>query len=192
MGPAQETSPVVTAETLTSERKHLHELLSHFSTVMVGTFEQAGSPPALRARPMGVAQLDQDCTMHFITAVDTQKVDEAARSELAHVFGQSTTRFFSLRGRIEISQDPALLHRIWNRLNDVWFTGPEDPRAAVVTFRPEEAELWDASGLHGVRFLFEAARALLSGQPATQPDVEQHQRFGVTTVQRFAAGGNAD
>ncbi len=179
---------------LTSEQKHLHELLSHFSTVLLGTFEKSGLGSSLRARPMSVAKLDQDCTMYFVSAVDGRKTEEADFAEDAHVFGQSSTRFFTLRGRIFVSPDRAQLRAVWHKLNDVWFEGPDDPRAVLLVFRPEEAELWDASGIHGVRFLFDAARALLTGDRsrAREHEHEQHQRLGSITVSRYTSSGNAD
>ncbi|HEX2677626.1 MAG TPA: pyridoxamine 5'-phosphate oxidase family protein [Polyangiales bacterium] len=179
---------------LTSEQKHLHELLSHFSTVLLGTFEQMGVSASLRARPMSVAKLDPDCTMYFVSAIDARQTEEADRAEDAHVFGQSSTRFFTLRGRIFVSPDRAVLRSVWHKLNDVWFEGPDDPRAVLLVFRPEEAELWDSSGIHGVRFLFDAARALITGDRshARDHEREQHQRLGAITVSRYTSGGNAD
>ena len=158
----------------------LHEMLEEFSTVMLGTFEQTGGQPSLRARPMSVARLDPDCTLYFITGVTTDKVDEAMSTGAGHAFGQSKTRYLWLRGEFAITRDRGLLRELWSKLNDVWFDGPDDPRAAVMVLRPIEAELWDVSGTKGLRFLTESAKALLTGQRLpNEGSGERHEKVNV-------------
>jgi general stress protein 26 len=148
----------------TNDPTKLHEILAEFSNLLLGTFEQTGGQPSLRARPMSIARLDDDCTLYFITGIETDKVDEAMSTGTGHAFAQSKTRYLWLRGQLEISRDRTLLHELWSKMNDVWFDGPDDPRAAVMILQPIEAELWDVSGAKGVRFLLESAKALLTGQ----------------------------
>jgi general stress protein 26 len=164
----------------TNDPKKLHEMLEEFSTVLLGTFEQTGEQPSLRARPMSIARLGDDCTLYFITGIASEKVDEAASTGTGHAFGQSKTRYLWLRGEMAISRDRALLRELWSKASDVWFDGPEDPRAAVMTLRPTQAELWDVSGAKGMRFLVESAKALLTGErPAHDGSGELHQKVHV-------------
>lgn len=164
----------------TNGQHHLYELLKEFPTVMLGTFDQTGPTPSLIARPMSVAKLDPDCKLTFITGIDTAKIDEALSTRVAHVIGQSKTRFFSVRGTITVKQDRARIHELWSKVNDLWFDGPDDPTAALMEFVPEEAELWDVSGSNGLRFVFEAAKALASGtELPNEKSGERHERFRV-------------
>jgi general stress protein 26 len=157
--------------------QHLHAMLEEFPTLLLGTFEQTGDTPALRARPMTVASLDEDCTLYFVTPLETDKVGEAVATGTGHAFGQSRSRYLSLRGEFHISQDRALLEELWSKENDVWFDGPDDPRAAVLILRPIEAELWDVSGANGVKFMFDAAKALLTGAKLPpEKQREQHEK----------------
>jgi general stress protein 26 len=165
--------------TVTDDPAQLHKLLSEFPTVLLGTFERRGELPSLRARPMSVARLDEDCTLYFISPVETEKVEEAEASGIAHAFGQSKTQFFSLRGTIELTQDRALLAELWGKANDVWLDGPDDPRASVLILHPEVAELWDVSGAKGLKFLFDAAKALATGVKLHASDREQHVKVRV-------------
>jgi general stress protein 26 len=161
----------------THDFTHLHAMLEEFPTLLLGTFEQTGGQPSLRARPMSVARLDPDCTLYFITGMTTDKVDEAVSTGTGHAFGQSKTRYLSLRGEFHITQDRLLLRELWTKTNDVWFHGPDDPRAGVLILRPTEAELWDLTGQKGVKFLIEAARALLTGAKADHENPgEQHEK----------------
>jgi general stress protein 26 len=166
----------------TNGQKHLYELLKEFPTVMLGTFEHAGPTPSLVARPMSVSKLDADCKLTFITGVDTSKVDEALQTRAAHVIGQSKTQFFTVRGQIRVSQDRARIRELWTKMNDVWFDGPGDPSAAIMEFYPEEAEIWDVSGTNGLRFVFAAAKALVTGQELpNEKSGERHDRFPVNS-----------
>jgi general stress protein 26 len=162
--------------TVTDDFGVLHDMLSEFPVVLVGTFEERGELPSLRARPMSVARLDDDCTLYFVSPIETEKVEEAEASGIPHAFGQSKTQFFSLRGTIEVSQDRALLAELWSKVNDVWLDGPDDPRAGVLILHPEEAELWDVSGTKGLKFIFDAARALATGTKLHASEREQHVR----------------
>lgn len=164
----------------TNGQHHLYQLLKEFPTVMLGTFEQTGTTPSLVARPMSVSKLDPDCKLTFITGIDTSKVGEALDTRTAHVIGQSKTQFFTVRGQIRVAQDRARIRELWTKLNDIWFDGPDDPTAALMEFYPEEAEIWDVSGANGLRFVFAAAKALVTGTDLpNEKSGERHDRFAV-------------
>ncbi len=158
-----------------SEQQHVRQLLSSFRDVFLGLFEPAGERSALRARPMAIARVDDDCTLYFVTEHSAENAENAAFDPRAHVLGQAGARFLALRGAYHLTTDRALLTSLWSKPMDVWFKGPEDPRACALVFTPSEAELWDASGVQGLRYLFAAAKALVTGErPATNR--EQHMR----------------
>jgi general stress protein 26 len=158
-----------------SEQEHVHQLLTSFRDVFLGVFEPAGDRAEMRGRPMAIARVDEDCTLYFMTEHSATKAEQAALDPRAHVFGQAGARFLALRGAYHLTTDRALLTSLWSKPMDVWFKGPEDPRACALVFTPSEAELWDASGVQGLRYLFAAAKALVTGErPATNR--EQHTR----------------
>jgi general stress protein 26 len=164
----------------TNGQHHLYELLKEFPTVMLGTFEQTGVTPSLVARPMSVSKLEPDCRLTFITGIDTTKIEEAMKARVGHVIGQSKTRFFSVRGQITISQDRARIRQLWTKASELWFDGPNDPKVVLMDFHPEEAELWDVSGANGLRFVFEAVKAVATGEKLPkESETERHDRFQV-------------
>lgn len=141
----------------------VHDLLAGFSTVMLVTSEVGGS--GVHARPMAVAKLDDDCTLTFITSVESAKVTEAKKDPVGHVIAQSRAVFMSMRGALEVVHDRGRIHDAWSPANKVYFPkGKDDPDLCLVVMHPEEAEIWDVSGARGIGYFFEAARALLSGQ----------------------------
>lgn len=141
----------------------VHDLLAGFSTVMLVTSEAGGA--GVHARPMAVAKLDDDCTLTFLTSVESAKVHEANKDPLGHVIAQGRAVFLSVRGALEVVRDRGRIHEAWNPANKVYFPkGEDDPELCLVVMHPEEAEIWDVSGARGIGYLFEAARALLSGR----------------------------
>jgi len=161
-----------------SDRERIHDLLEGFSTVMLVTAEHGGAKPTLRARPMGVAKLGDDCTLTFMTSIDTSKVDEAQTNTISHVVAQGKTTFLSISGDIEVVRDRARIHEAWKPADKIYFPeGADDPKICLLVFHPTEAELWDLSGTRGIRYLFEAARALISGErPQHDPSGDTHER----------------
>ncbi len=172
------TSPrkrrATTSVRLLADRDHVHQLLEGFENVMVVTLEGEGPGAALSARPMRVADLGDDCSLTFVTSAATAKVDAAGNTPLGLVVAQSRTTFLSLRGRSEVVHDRQRIEQVWRPAFKVYFPeGMNDPNLCLLVFHPEEAELWDVSGARGLRFLFDAAKALLTGEPPTT-DSEQH------------------
>lgn len=143
-------------------QKKLIETLRRFDTVMVTTTASNGS---MHARPMAVAEVDDTGEMWFVTARDSAKLDELAADARAVITGQHGGRYCSLSGRIDVIHDRERVRAMWKEAWRVWFPeGKDDEAIVVLRLRPEIGEYWDNRGGAGVRYLFEAARALLDGR----------------------------
>jgi general stress protein 26 len=91
-------------------------------------------------------------------------VDEVAMDPSALVTGQGEHTFVSLSGQLDILHDPERLHALWKPAWNIWFpNGKDDANAVLMRLRPEIGEYWLHGALKGVRYLFEATRALLDG-----------------------------
>lgn len=178
---------------MTEAQKHVHEILSDLRTVMLVTFDDpeggargaraasVGPLSGLNARPMRIARLDPDGTLWFVTAIDSPKVGEATSPPIGHVIAQTSMRYVSLAGTFTVTRDREALERVWSKSNDAWFPeGTKDPRACLLGFHPTEAEFWDMSGAKGLSYVFEAAKALLTGK-AIEPkkETEQHGKISM-------------
>jgi general stress protein 26 len=159
-----------------SDRSQLHALLSEFDTVMLGTFEANGIT-RVNARPMAVAHLEPDCRLRFFTARDNALVAGSPWNRAAQVFGQSRLRYVSILGRIEMSEDRGLIKQFWKPSFQPWFDGPEDSKLVLVTFMPDEAELWDSTGAKGIKYLFRTAKAAITGEQPPEPARDQHKKM---------------
>ena len=156
------------------QRAHLHAMMEELSDVMLTSFEKTGEAPVARARPMHVTHLDQDDSIWFMTALDAEGTVELARTPASSVIAQSSSRYVSLQGTSMIVTDRSRIKSMWKKMHEVWFPeGPEDPNVCLVHFVPTEAEFWDMSTTLGIKYLFKAAKALVTGAPP-RPDPEQH------------------
>ena len=70
--------------------------------------------------------------------------------------------FASLRGTLQMVNDPGTIDRLWNPIVAEWYDGKDDPKLALVRFDVEDAKIWlsDAEG-----FLKPALNKLLGRKP---------------------------
>lgn len=161
-------------------REKLRKLVHEFDTAMLITLG-AGHPG--RARPMALAKAGmagddlQNDQLYFVTDQDSQKVDEISADAQVVVAFQNSKQFISLSGTIEVTQDPALIQKLWSESWRVWFPkGPADPGICILRFEPTEGEYWDNSGMRGLRYLFGAAKAYLTGEQVADQGEETNSR----------------
>jgi general stress protein 26 len=148
-----------------AKTQHLRKILEGFATGMLVTHDRNGR---MHSRPMAIAETRGDGGIYFATAIDSGKVAEIAADPRVNVALQSTSRFASLTGTARVLQDRALIESLWSESWKVWFPeGKSDPSLRVVAVDVEEAEYWDTSAFRGLKYLFEAAKAYVTG---TRPD----------------------
>ena len=155
------------------KRERLTELTSSFDTAMLVTHTQEGR---LHSRPLSVAHNEDDPErLYFSTAIESEKVAELDANPDANVSMQGKRRFVSISGKVTISRDPALIDKLWSESWRIWFPeGKDDPSLCVLIVDPSEASYWDASGAQGIKYLFEMAKAYVTGtRPSSDAD-ERH------------------
>jgi general stress protein 26 len=158
------------------ETERLRDLLQGFDTALLVTRTTDGD---MRARPMAVAEAQEDGTLYFSTALDSLKVQELEREPGVAVCLQEGKRYVSITGTARILTDRALIDRLWSEAWKLWFPqGKGDPNICIIAIEPQEAEYWDRSGAKSLSFLFKAAKAYISG---TRPSVDEPEEHGKVT-----------
>lgn len=163
----------MTQSTSTQEKK-FHELASEIRSAMLVTRATDGH---LHARPMIAADVAEDGTMKFITSIGSGKVEEVLRDPHVTVTYQDGGAFLAISGTAVVQTDRKELDRVWTAANDAWFAGPEDPSAAMIVVTPHAAEYWDQRGVNGLKYVFQAVKAVVTGEQP-QPDSLQHGTVG--------------
>lgn len=159
---------------LSNQEKHerLLKLMSHFDTAMLVTQTDTGE---LRSRPLSIAHNEDDPEkLYFATAFDSAKVHELEHNTHVNVSMQETHRFISISGYASISRDRNLIEKLWSEAWKVWFpNGKGDPSLCLIVVEPSEATYWDAAGILGVSYLFDMAKAFVTG---TRPSADEDER----------------
>lgn len=164
----------------TEQREHLYRLLKQFHTAMLVTHDHAGEE-SLRARPMAIAQVDDHGEIWFVTSIDSAKTHEIDDDRRVHLVCQDDhSVYLSISGRARLEQDRAKLAEVWSEMMKVWFpAGKDDPSIVLIAVTPEIGEFWDNEGVHKFKYLFESAKAYITGKT---PELEEGSEHGRTRL----------
>jgi general stress protein 26 len=162
-----------------AKTERLYDLMKGFSTAMLVTHGASGSED-LHARPMVIADVTGDLELWFVTGEDSLKVHEIVEDMRAHVVCQRDhSAYLSLAGTATVLRDRNRVRDLWSESFRVWFPeGKDDPDLVLIRFRPERAEYWDNTGFNKIAYMWDAARAYVTGKPPKVRD-EAH---GVVTL----------
>jgi len=154
------------------KRERLKKLVSHFDTAMLVTHLQDGQ---LRSRPLAIAEKGQDGSLYFAISVDSAKVHEIEEDSHVNLSMQDKRRFVSVTGRARVVEDRAMVERLWSEAWKIWFPrGKDDPSLRILVVDPSEAAYWDASGIEGLKYYFESAKAYVTGRRPDSDNDEAH------------------
>lgn len=143
-------------------RENFQDLITDFDNAMLVTATPTGQ---LRARPMRIANIQQDASMWFATGLRSGKTEEIQNDSHVAVVFQGGGKYVSMSGIASVSRNPAKIDELWNEAWKVWFPeGKSDPSLALLHVSPQEGEYWDNSGASGLQYLFEAGKAYLQGE----------------------------
>jgi general stress protein 26 len=141
-----------------NKQEHLKELLESFDTAMLLTHHGEKE----HARPMAVAGLEGTNTLWFVTADASPKTEEISKDPRVSATFQSSRRYVAISGHAELVDDKTKLNELWKPSWKVWFpNGKDDPSIRLIRVTVNDAEFWDNAGTKGIRYVFEAAKALL-------------------------------
>jgi general stress protein 26 len=154
------------------KRQQLAKLMSEFTTAMLVTRTDDGH---MRARPLSIAGRREDGALYFSTAVESPKIHELDADPRVNVVMQDGRRFVSLSGVASVVDDRALIEQLWSESWKVWFPkGKDDPSLRIVAVEPVEAAYWDMSGTAGIKYVFEMAKAYVTGKRPDSDDDQGH------------------
>jgi general stress protein 26 len=128
------------------------------------------------ARPID-ATVDQDeRAIYFLTDVGAEKVDQVdSYPEATLAFSDTgSMKFVTFRGTAEVSNDRAKIKEIWTATSKAWWESEDDPAIRLVTFIPDQAELWDSPGK-----LVSGILMLTAAVTGSKPKIGDHAKIRV-------------
>src|SRR6185295_8594350 len=94
-----------------NQTEKFRELLEDFDTAVLITHRR---DTHLRARPMAVAHVEDNCDLWFITSEESAKVHEIEADTRVHVVCQSgRTSCVSISGHASLSRDRGRIRELW-------------------------------------------------------------------------------
>lgn len=102
-----------------------------------------------RARPLA-ANVDRDGhAIYFLTDVTGMKDDQIERFPIVTLAFADTggNKYMSLTGEATVSNDRAKIGELWTPDNKAFWDSKDDPDIRLITFRPDDAEVWDSPGM---------------------------------------------
>lgn len=161
-----------------NERQKVYEMLDRFESAMLVTHNADGR---LDARPMRVAEVEPAGALWFLTSRSSRKVNEIAGDARVLLVYEDDNQYLSIAGTARVVDDGPRTRRLWKEPHKVWFPkGPDDPDLVLLSVEPEIAEFWDVGGIKGLRYLFDAAKAYVTGERvAIEDESDIHARLRV-------------
>jgi general stress protein 26 len=160
-----------------NQRDRIFELLREFETVMLVTVGREGR---IESRPMQVVDIDERTgNVWFFTGGESRKVHEITDNAHVAVVCQDDGRaYLALSGLGMIVHEPPRVRELWREPFRTWFPeGPDDPHLRLLVVEPRMAEYWDTRGTNKLEYMFEAARAYVSGERPRVEEGDQHGRI---------------
>lgn len=128
-------------------REKVRELMNDTRIAVLTSVDTDGT---LVSRPMGTQEVVEDGDVWFITAADSDIVDELAVDSQVNVAYSDKSSWVSLSGTATVIRDVAKQKELWNTFTSAWFDGgADDPAVRLIRFTPHTAQFWDSPG--GVR-----------------------------------------
>ena len=160
------------------QTEHFISLLKKLRTAMLVTHT---GEHGIHARPMAVAEVEDNGRVWFISGKDTAKVHEIEVDSHVHVIAQDgNSAFLSMSGKASLIGDRQKIADLWQEPFRVWFPGgKDDPDIELIAVRPEQGEFWDNQGTKRYRYLWEAAKAYVTG---TTPDADDGELHGTVKL----------
>ena len=121
----------------------LKELAESARICMFTTYTTSRPMPS---RPMALQGIDDDGTMHFFSATNSDKNAELAADHDVQLFFEKngSSEYLSVYGTATISQNKEKIKELWSVWAKAWFQdGPEDPKLSLVSVKPVQSEYWD-------------------------------------------------
>lgn len=156
---------------MTDPKKKYKDLMHHFDTAM---FVTRGRDGAVRGRPMRIAQIEEDGSMWFVASKGGW-TEELTEDAVAAVTLQNSRQYVSISGLATRVDDHEKLKSLWTEAMRPWFPeGTQSSDIVAIQFVAAEAEYWDVAGTNGLRYMYDAVKAIAKGERMPRRSEEEH------------------
>lgn len=125
-------------------REEIREMVKDIQFAMLCTINKNGH---VHSRPMGTQGMDKDGDIWFLTAKDSEKIDEIkANPNVCVSYAEpSDNTYICIMGEAKEVDDQRKIDEFWTPIAKAWFPkGKDDPNLTLIKVIPNEAEYWDS------------------------------------------------
>lgn len=121
----------------------------------------------LSAIPMTTKRVDRNGHIWFLSGLNSDHNRNIVKSPSVQLLysDPSDMEFISIYGKASVVTDKAALEDLYDKKDDAWFTGVDDPNLTALKIVPEEAYYWDTKQNKYIS-LFKMGIAALTGETA--------------------------
>ena len=164
----------------TNDTEKLRRLLEGFATATLTTRRSDGG---WHARPMAVAQVEDNADVWFITSESTVKAAEIeADSHVLVVCQEGWKSCVVVEGCAALVRDREKVRELWKPAFRPWFTGGVDDESIIlIRVAGNRAEFWDNTGTNRLIYAYESLKAVMKGSAPAMKGRGQHGQVALTT-----------
>ncbi len=100
------------------------------------------------AIPMSTKRVDDDGAIWFLSGRDSTHNANILRNLAVQLLysDPSSMRFLIVFGQALVLDDKSILKSLYQRTDDAWFSGLDDPNLTAIKITPHSAHYWDVKG----------------------------------------------
>ena len=154
------------------DAKHVWDLMEKIGFAMLVTRDG----DKLRSRPMSAHVEPDSNEILFLTDVRRHKDNEIAKDSHVNLSFADTSgqKYVSVSGRAEVSNDRALIKKLFSTPAKAWWDSAEDPSIRVLRVLPDEAEYWDSPGT-----MVSYVKMAVAAATGTRPDLGVNRKVAI-------------
>lgn len=125
-------------------RDRIWELAEKIDICMFTTWD--GSEQ--HSRPLSARVRKDEGAIYFLVDVAGRKNEEVEQYPTVSCAwaDNSNYKYALMSGKAALSNDRAKIKELWSDFDKAWWENSEDPTIRLMTFEPENGELWDSPG----------------------------------------------
>lgn len=134
----------MSTENLTS-KEALEKMTTLVNDIKFAMLLTALDTQPISAVPMTTKKVDEQGDIWFLSGLNSDHNTNIVKSSKVQLLysDPGDMEFISIYGEASISTDKAVLEELYNKKDDTWFTGVDDPNLTALKIVPQEAYFWD-------------------------------------------------
>ncbi|WP_310991318.1 pyridoxamine 5'-phosphate oxidase family protein [Aequorivita marina] len=116
-------------------------------SIKIAMFATNLSKKPLSVAPMYTKRVDEAGNLWFLSSANSNHNEDILRdADCQLLYSDGSSDFLSVYGVSEIINDRDTIDSLYNKTDNAYFNGADDPQIRAIKFIPEEAAYWSADG----------------------------------------------